>query len=114
MIWDESDQGCQMIQYLCNDVQKYCDQSFNRRERKNGIIIGMDLDELTEGLIERGKALLPFETIYCKRINPTNTKIQFVTKNQMQLMDNDHNKLLIKSISNGISQKSIANVMRNL
>ena len=36
------------------------------------------------------------------RINPTDTKLQFVSANEMKVMDKDHTQLLIETMSHAI------------
>tara|TARA_B110000091_G_C13367071_1_gene290662 strand:+ start:174 stop:347 length:174 start_codon:yes stop_codon:yes gene_type:complete len=48
------------------------------------------------------------------RINPTDTKIQFVSANEIKVMDTDHTQLLIETMSHAITQKVLLNVMEKL
>ena len=48
------------------------------------------------------------------RINPTDTKLQFVSANEMKVMDKDHTQLLIETMSHAITKKVLLNVMEKL
>ena len=105
--WDENDQGGSMVQCLCHEIEARCLASL-----KKSPITGMDLNELLECLRFKSDLLLPFEDIVCKRINPTNTKIQFVTATEIKKMDNDHLLTLIQANSQAIAQKVMLDVMK--
>jgi hypothetical protein len=69
---------------------------------------------LFESILQRGDSLLPFEEITCLRSNPTATKIQFVTVEEMQAMDQAHLSTLIRAKSRAMAQEAMLDVMRRV
>ena len=106
-IWDESDQGCEMVRCLCDNVRKMCSKSLEQKP-----VLGINLDVLLETLRERGDALLPFENICCLRVNPTKTKIQLLRAEEMVAMDSEHVYQHILEMSKALSKDVMLEVMK--
>lgn len=108
-IWDESDQGCEMVRCLCASVREMCSKSLKQKP-----VMGINLDVLLETLRERGDALLPFEDIRCNRVNPTKTKIQLMRAEEMVEMDKEHLYQHVLGMSEALAKDVMLEVMRRM